>query len=363
MTAISKKKSELEIRLFRPEDLPALALQHVTAFPADKIYSHEDIKRILGKKFFKNPAGEAIGAVAYDGSKLIGSYFFMPVRFKIQDNQHTFYHGTETFVHPEYRRQGLATRLFSFLVQEMKKRKVNLVLFGSPPAVSEKLHLSFVSRLGGEQQNFPLYLWEISLTPLSRFPKFVQHAFAPFNFILKKASHPDEKTASSKQWPEITVRCVREIPRDYTEFWGHVQRDYTNLIVRDSGFLQWRYFDNPQCYDFFEARCGQALVGYFVLLHCDETVNLIDLFYTGQKEIGESLMGAVLEHARESGAQTFRFWNCLKKIFHTAEKQKPRLKKEAALFFGSHAGENSDLLKKISNPEDWYLGLDIGQMG
>jgi GNAT superfamily N-acetyltransferase len=77
---------------------------------------------LLKWKYFDNPAGEALCLAVKNGDTIAGSCVMIPEEFYVFGKKRRIYKCCDLMVHPDHRKQGLATRLILYLGEHLKRR-------------------------------------------------------------------------------------------------------------------------------------------------------------------------------------------------------------------------------------------------
>lgn len=96
-------------------------------------------------KYYRNPAGEAIGFVADTGERLAAFYGVIPEPWIVGGGDATVWQSMDTMTHPEFQRRGLFVRLAECTYEEVRHRTERCDLVGIPGPTSLP---GFVGRLG-----------------------------------------------------------------------------------------------------------------------------------------------------------------------------------------------------------------------
>jgi hypothetical protein len=90
---------------------------------------------------------------------------------------------------------------------------------------------------------------------------------------------------------------------DYDRFWDKIKTKYEVMLVRNRGYLQWRFVDIPtRKYQILSARQGTEMLGYIVLRQADvrgTTTGLIADFLVVPGEQGDRAGACLLYEARQ----------------------------------------------------------------
>jgi GNAT superfamily N-acetyltransferase len=109
-------KPDFEFKLMEGKDIPALMAMYKLCL------NPEITENYFTWKYTDNPAGTAIGFVAYDKQQIAGFYGVIPELFMIGGKSHTVYQSMDTMTHPDYQKLGLFTALakktYAYLIEQ-----------------------------------------------------------------------------------------------------------------------------------------------------------------------------------------------------------------------------------------------------
>jgi len=246
-------------------------------------------------QFNDNPAGKGIIRIAADGEEFAGQYAVMPTRFCIMGKEKTMALSCDTMVDPGYQRQGIFTDLAKDVYERAEADGI-IAVWGFP---NENSHHGFIKCLDWfDIAELPIYVRPLKAAPLAkmalknkalgRLAGVAAGMLQPLFF-----STPGDAGAEMK-----TLRIQREqsANSDYDELWERNKYKYKIIQIRDSMYLNWRYFClAPDAYDLFSIRKSGALKGFIVLRRTEffgvETGVLTEIFPADMTE--ESLVFAM----------------------------------------------------------------------
>ena len=168
-------------------------------------------------KFKENPQGEAILACAHDGDTITGCVAYGIQLFRNQEESYKGALSFETFVHPEYQRQGIFTKLIEFAEIELYRQNVD-VLLNFPNANSLK---GFLNKNWNVYESIEYWLKVKSWIRVLAKIKHIRQPFIPKASNLKDISLPDDYRNTAQ-----------------TSFESEVSSEY----------LKWRFFSFPNAH-------------------------------------------------------------------------------------------------------------------
>jgi hypothetical protein len=105
---------------------------------------------------------------------------------------------------------------------------------------------------------------------------------------------------------------VQERPsRVFDRIWSEVSDSYPLAAIRDSAFLEWRFFRNPQrdyLVYLFTAGITRRPRGYVVVGVEDGTARLVDILMPPDRKMVAALSGAVASDLAGRGIETVETW-------------------------------------------------------
>ncbi|GBD95952.1 MAG TPA: GNAT family N-acetyltransferase [Nitrospirae bacterium] len=192
--------------------------------------------------------------------KIVGQYASWPVDIKCGEQILKAAHPMENFIHPDFR--------LSFQVQlDMSNKQFELGAkedvrfgFGFP---NEAAYLIGKRFLGYKDMGKLVTLsTRLSLSfPVKRRMPFLPEALLS---IIRKTSgyFYKVKLKLNSREPDLSVEEIHRFNDDFDEFWRKVSRYYPLIAVRNSAYMNWRYFKKPtKEYKVFVARDEKEIKG------------------------------------------------------------------------------------------------------
>ena len=97
---------------------------------------------------------------------------------------------------------------------------------------------------------------------------------------------------------------------EWEKLWENCRNDYPFALVRDNGFVKWRFFDHPlkdyQVFKFIDKAGDMA--GYAVLSMQPEKAILVDLLLKDSLMLFKDIMGCVGEYLLNKNVETLDTW-------------------------------------------------------
>lgn len=134
-----------------------------------KVFGFEYSQSHYHWKFFENPDGPPIIAVAEDGEQLVGQYALWPTRMRLGSSVVLGAQSLDTMTHPDYRGQGMFTILAEHCMKFAADRGVEM-LYGFP---NENSYAGFVRKLDWDcTGNIPLWTRPLHPAKHRRVPRW-----------------------------------------------------------------------------------------------------------------------------------------------------------------------------------------------
>jgi hypothetical protein len=295
------------VRTFRPEDEPGLLDLYERSYGRPRTPSN------LHWKLCSRPAEFPLMWVAArkDDESVVGHYGGIPLRLKLRDRVVPAVHAVEAMTDPAYRRQGMLTALGG-AAHDAWRSAGQIAVTGLP---NEQWGTR--NRALGYRPLFPLAWLRFPLNPHSALERRIHTT----NFVLDAMRLPlriaaalwrarlNRLASSSRLARRLTIVSSTEDPARFDEMWGEVSSRWSYAVVRDSGWVPWRYLEaEPQKYCVLVAQeCSGRPVGYiaFRLVTTGErrTGYIADLVVgRGDRACAAKLIAAALNVLHTQGA-------------------------------------------------------------
>ena len=338
------------IRQVRPDDQDSLLHLFGEVFGNPRTFD-----RRWAWAYGENPErrpGQISHWVAEDEGRIIGCMSGMPAGLSIQGHSHRVQWIQNLTVHPDYRGQGVAKRMYreGFL----PRAEVYLGVGSTDPALGLWLKEGAIPVAADR---------EVAYYLPSRFllRQIVADAGAARIRDLTRTARStalsvrDAMMRGRRRRGSTTVREVTHFDSRFDSFWEEMQQSIPVLTRRDSRNLNWRYA-NPTCrYRAFVAEEGDRLRGFLVLREDGVLMDL--LVRTGDRDSFRTLLGAAVAHCRENGR-------------HRLSGIEPGFRPLAALYREAGfletgyrvrllaiSAPGEDVATALSCPSNWYLSM------
>lgn len=347
------------IRRYNPGDESQIIqlFQEVFGKPMGKT---ENIKH--WKWEYKNNPNDRLEIIlAVDENKIVGHYAVIPVRMKIGNKEYTTSLSLDTMTRRNYRGQGLFPTLATELYNNIGKNGIPIT-YGFPNAFSIR---GFIKKLDWfEISDLPIYIRPMNFALL--FKQFLKTKFLSiiigtlinffFNLFLNKKKPPNN----------IKIERIMKFNKDFDDLWDVNKNMITVGVIRDSRYLNWRYFQKPEDeYVVFTIKNYKKLKGY-IILKIEEKFNLkigliMDILTDPSCEAyHEYLINHALFFFKKKKVgiisiimfPQWRFYKSLKrnlfmkmlKIFFPEE-----------IYFGARKNNDELDIQLVEDPNNWYL--------
>lgn len=228
-------------------------------------------------EYEKNPFGCLIGVAEYD-RQIIGHMALVSVFIKTSLRSIKGCQAVDLIVHPKFRGQGIFLAIGKFLMNEAGKQGIDIA-YGFPNKPAHSGHLKYgwfdICKVPFMIKPMVPNLAIADFLPEHRITEFLNR-FGTTKKITNSLLSAVLGTISfaSKIFNRIEIRNVRSIKvrRVETaddridEFWNDVSKDYTNIVVRNNEYMNWRFFQKPNPkYTTLVAEERGRILGYIVL--------------------------------------------------------------------------------------------------
>jgi len=271
-----------------------------------------------------NPAGAAMLGLAWVGSTLVAASAHHPVTLHVSGRDLRSAFVGMVMTHPQYRGQGLFRELIRRTWGHLGQSGVSLV-WGFPNSIS---HSRFMR---------DLHAVDIHEVPTLRL------------LLGAKTSLP----ARSGAVEELTGFDDR-----FDDLWARVRDNHQAIAKRDRQHLQWRYVQNPsERYRIFAYVSTGDVLGYAVLKHYRQEVQVVDLLTAPEIEVGVQLLSQAAHVGLESSASAVGLWLAVARPLHW-ELEKLGFRNGAPITYLGAMVLRPELLEiDVYDYRHWYLTM------
>lgn len=316
-----------------------------------------------------------------DTGKIVGHHGLIPSRFSYFGRSILMGKTENTHLHPPYAGKGVYYPFEVKFIEEAKDRFDLLYTTqgsGAPGRVRLKLGYASVGR----------YANYIKATKKSYLDKLLAGAIKGrvHNKFIAAMLIGASKVGSVILMPffsregsmDRTVKLERltnieTVAEELDKFWERNKGKFGITVDRNSGYLKWRIFDNPNLtYEFFLARKQSKIVGYAITRSAGEGQGtIVDLIADGNNQrIFDAILNRVVTEFEEAGIYTIQFPTllsnnslnkALKRNGFVSSLMLQRVvrrvigkKQQESLLMAKALHDNLDS-SKVSDPACWYF--------
>lgn len=218
-------------------------------------------------KFFANPAGAALAAIAVDTltGEIVGSLACIPARYRLAGADVMATQSGDVGVLPEYRKRGTYWKVYKPVEAAHIERAVTFTHTVAMPAAE---------KIATRMQHFdPLCrvpIFSRHITVRSLLPPAVRSLMrvqteAGFYGKIRAARH----CAAARRICEregLRLEKIREPDERFDLLWQQSRDQWPIALIRDRQFLTWRFASHPvRHYSFLTVSKGETLLGYCVI--------------------------------------------------------------------------------------------------
>ncbi len=314
-TPASKARAERvmarALRLIKSDILPGKADREGVRTLARVCFPDSDIAEpgYLDWQYDQNPSGQVYELITKTGDRITGHCAAIPMRHKIGPDIRTGSLGVNVMTHPDYRGRGIYVILQKEVDTLCGQDDVQFN-FGFS---NEYSHRNCLRHLGYQEiGRFPLWILPFDLNRIMKSSR-------PKRGILMRsvafAANPFWRMGLAALKLRLNNRSMRvekvaTFTEEFDRFWQKIKADYTNILVRDRAYLEWRFTNHPtRKYDVFAARSRGEMRGYLVAriteikgIPCVMLVDVLVEKTPEGKRAARKLIAAFNSHARDQRA-------------------------------------------------------------
>lgn len=295
-----------ELRLAAPDDLPVIAefLLGLGGPLFPERYPGKRPEDFYRWKYFQNPLGNAIVAIAVAGDRVVSAVAGVPKRLALGTEVVLVYELGDFLTAADFRRRGFFSRLIEMVCHEAAAKGAAFV-YVRPNENSFPIlvrHLSFFEARRGDSRRFVTPSYFISRrTGISSSLLRI----SGMDWVARKALFPSTRRRS------VLVERVARFGSEAETLWERARKGYKCALVRDQQYLNWRFSDCPTPYTVWLARRSDGVAGYLVsFVHVSTTLaHVLDLFAeTSDVEAAQALLSTSFEQMRQEGIRSIYTW-------------------------------------------------------
>lgn len=324
----------MQIRRYSSEDVPQILELVRTVYDEN---SYEKAVQKFKWQYEQNPKNTSQGPIILvleDGGKIIGSIGAFAQELKLGDGYYPAYWVGDYMVHPDFRRLSYGLNVAKEIVNQPG------LLMGFPT----KKTLNIWERAGA------LPFAEISeYSKIIKYSKKLKYIYRVLDSLLSKNTNG------------IQIEEIKWFDERFDRSWKKMSRDYKAIQVRDSAFLNWRFFQCPHLkYRAFAAVKNNEILGYIVIrdeiYKWDHIGHIVDiLFDVSKSDVLSILMNAAIAALRRAGCNTIKMVvSSSHKILTDMLQQRSFsvCRKKDSIFNNTANAQESSIIKNSAN---WHL--------
>jgi len=187
--------------------------------------------------------------IALDGEKIVGHRILVPQRYRIGENDFLFGIPTDSLVHPDYRRQGIFSKIVDFSRKELaQSSEMELIMSLSASKAATKAYIKY------------------GYIPVGRRRKMF--FVSPFNTFKRSPiiNLDQEKSIITHKDDDLYIEITKELkPKKISRLAFRFTDKKKISNVRDVEFYNWRFGDSYRDNIYLYCTKGDELVGYLIL--------------------------------------------------------------------------------------------------
>jgi predicted N-acetyltransferase YhbS len=237
---VTSPQPEWTIRPGTPDDTDAVQELFRVVFGYDRGRGHH------AWKFGANPAGPPVLALAEHSGQVVGQYALWPTRLRIGKDVLLGAQSLDTMTHPDFRGQGMFTRLARECMAYAEERGVD-VLFGFPNAAS---YPGFVRKLDWDHVgDVPQYVRILRPSGHDRVPTWAGPVLDATARLIPSGRRRGATASESPPDPLLVERLSTQL-----------QRSGECAVDRSASYLEWRFApESGRRYTWVADREGEAV--------------------------------------------------------------------------------------------------------
>ncbi len=254
-----------------------------------------------------NPHGDALTwlALTPGEGRIVGCTSIFPRRMLVRGEAVLGSHGGDAYVDPDLRRRGIAKALHELSLTETRAAGIRLN-YGFPVPKNLGAFLKVGADAPGR---FQILRWRLTSAPVVE-----KLRLGPaLSGALRSLADPLVKARARRRLAQLPsaggeLLPIRRFGPAHDELASASHTEFAVSCLRDSAFLNWRYFDNPSqahaCFNYVERG---AVQGFVVLEDTGERCVIFDLLVRDPALHLAPLLTLVLERAQAASTGQVRF--------------------------------------------------------
>jgi GNAT superfamily N-acetyltransferase len=245
----------------------------------------------------RNPHGHAYTWLVFDvrTDQLIGCSSLFPKKMWMEGNISLGSVGGDTFVDSAYRRQGIATQLHRIKKQQMRELGID-THFGITNIANLRANEKAGPQIVSNFHTICLFLRGNFLLEQARFPsKAIRFLTPTMNRLVSKYVNFRIRKNKSKG----KLKLISHFDRSFDSLVLEIMAQFSVCVVRDTDYLNWRYFENPaKAHTLLAYEQGNELTGFAALQFSGECCILFDFMVKGSRDRVKSFIAQLTEFSQ-----------------------------------------------------------------
>lgn len=267
----------------------------------------EDPGLVFEWKHENNPAGEVIAWIARetDTGRIAGTYFMMPWRLKVGDDEVLVTQCVDAVTHKDFRRKGIYIELGKDCVENLGRLGYPYsIAFPNPAALGGHMKVGGWHILG----NMVRYVKPLRIEAYVARKLGAGSIGKTAGIVAGGAYSLIEKIREYKIDEGISFKRSERLGQDYDRFWQSLQGEFPVLFVRDAGYLNWKYLDAPHGnQSVYLMSEGGRIMGYVVLESGEDFGYIADMLCPLEEKYVLSILTFAVGHFRSENLQAVSY--------------------------------------------------------
>ena len=306
----SSKKTKWSHVPYKIEDLPAIGLFFKLLYKGGGDYGN---MALFHWKIINNYVQKGIINLIKDKNRIASTTSVTPKILVLKNKKINAAEIGDTYTHPDYWRQGMFSLLINQTRRDALREGIDFI-YGTPnklslPGYQKKANFDIINNLKVRTLIFPVDISQVMTEKIHWIFGSIIHPIFKITFSffskLNNIFLPNDKS--------ITLEEIYEIPDDWNKFWNQAKEGYDFIFNRNVEAIKWRYFDNPNQYNFITLRKNKSLIGYIVcrVTHNENTKNIVIADYLtipGEEVVLITGINKIINDAFAIGANLVSLW-------------------------------------------------------
>lgn len=264
----------------------------------------------------KSPMGHLTTVAEHDG-QIVGKMSLVLVRTNVGNETFVGSQAVELVVHPSFRRQGMFQAIGKHLLSEAGREGIP-VSYGFPNKPAHSGHLKYG---WFDVCNIPVFIKFLDTRKALRWYMVRKYdiirvlnksrifRFALGYFLRAVAVGVDLilmtlRGVGRSFGPEkAKITRVHRFDQRFDDFWEDVSKYHGIIVVRDSNYLNWRYFEKPSSeYTVFAVEKNNKISGYVILRLGEASGTIIDILACPDKSVIGYLLSETTQYLKRKKA-------------------------------------------------------------